>query len=144
MRPQARTRSRSRIRLQRWPVAALKHSATRARTRTAHPTQSPGCGTQPNTRANSLATSTVAASGNSKPIVILRITQVMARTGVKRSTIYDWLNPEDPRYRPHFPRQVKLGASAVGWVESEIDAFLETLVDEASAGCADQRIGGLT
>lgn len=90
--------------------------------------QSPGCGTQPNTRANSLATSTVAASGNSKPIVILRITQVMARTGVKRSTIYDWLNPEDPRYCPHFPRQVKLGASAVGWVESEIDAFLETLV----------------
>lgn len=90
--------------------------------------QSPGCGSQPITHENDLPTSTVAASGNSKPIVILRIKQVMARTGVKRSTIYDWLNPEDPRYRPLFPRQVKLGASAVGWVESEIDAFLETMV----------------
>jgi prophage regulatory protein len=90
--------------------------------------QSPGCGSQPHTRENDRPTSTVAASGNSKPIVILRIKQVMARTGVKRSTIYDWLNPEDPRYCPQFPRQVKLGASAVGWVESEIDAFLATLV----------------
>ncbi|ENI4799272.1 AlpA family phage regulatory protein, partial [Klebsiella pneumoniae] len=41
-----------------------------------------------------------------------------------RSTIYDWLNTESPRYDPTFPIQRRLGAKSVGWLESELDDWL--------------------
>ena len=55
---------------------------------------------------------------------ILRRTDVEARTGLKRSTIYDKLDPESPRYDATFPKRVSLGTSAVGWLESEVDAWV--------------------
>lgn len=55
---------------------------------------------------------------------ILRRTEVEARTGLKRSTIYDKLDPESPRYDATFPKRVSLGTSAVGWLESEVDAWV--------------------
>ncbi|MEX5731844.1 AlpA family phage regulatory protein [Providencia hangzhouensis] len=47
-------------------------------------------------------------------IKILRIPAVIAKIGVKRSTIYDWLNPKSKRYDPTFPKQLKLGKQSVG------------------------------
>ncbi len=55
---------------------------------------------------------------------ILRRTDVEARTGLKRSTIYDKLDPESKRYDATFPKRVSLGTSAVGWLESEVDAWV--------------------
>lgn len=55
---------------------------------------------------------------------ILRRAEVEARTGLKRSTIYDKLDPESPRYDATFPKRVSLGTSAVGWLESEVDAWV--------------------
>ncbi|HBG97963.1 MAG: AlpA family transcriptional regulator [Rhodobacteraceae bacterium] len=49
---------------------------------------------------------------------ILRRPDVEARTGLARSTIYDWMK------RGAFPQPVALGARLVGWRESEIDAWL--------------------
>ena len=46
---------------------------------------------------------------------ILRLPQVMARTGLSRSTIYLRIS------QGKFPKQVKLGGRAVGWLESKID-----------------------
>jgi prophage regulatory protein len=54
-----------------------------------------------------------------EPIRILRRRQLEARLAIGRSTIYDWLRSD-----PTFPRPVKIGARAVGWVESEINAWL--------------------
>lgn len=52
---------------------------------------------------------------------ILRRREVEARVGLSRSTIYDKLNPQSPRYDAMFPMPIHLGGgSAVGWVESEI------------------------
>ncbi|MEG2115458.1 MAG: AlpA family phage regulatory protein [Hafnia sp.] len=45
--------------------------------------------------------------------------------GISRSTIYDWLNPKSPRYNVTFPKQRRLGMHSVGWMESEIDKWLE-------------------
>ena len=56
--------------------------------------------------------------------VILRRRQVEARTSLSRSAIYDRLDPHSPRYDPTFPKQVKLGYSSVGWLESEIENWL--------------------
>ncbi|WP_331251620.1 helix-turn-helix transcriptional regulator [Enterobacter hormaechei] len=41
-----------------------------------------------------------------------------------RSTVYDWLDPNSDRHDPTFPQRVKLGAKTVGWLESEIDAWI--------------------
>lgn len=57
-------------------------------------------------------------------IATLRLNEVIDRTGLSKSNIYDRLNPKSPRYDPTFPRQVKLGPSAVGWFESQIEAWL--------------------
>lgn len=67
---------------------------------------------------------------------ILRRTEVEARTGLKRSSIYDKLDPKSPRYDATFPKRVSLGTSAVGWLESEVDAWVASrqVVNKATGG----------
>ncbi len=71
----------------------------------------------------SLETS-VAPTRHSTATVILRRRQVEARTSLSRSAIYDRLDANSPRYDSTFPKQVKLGSSSVGWLESEIENWL--------------------
>lgn len=52
------------------------------------------------------------------PLVILRRREVEARTGLGRSTVYDAIK------NGTFPAPVQLGPNSVGWVESEINAWL--------------------
>lgn len=56
---------------------------------------------------------------------ILRRKQVEARTGLSRSTIYDRIKAGT------FPAPISLGAKAVGWVESEISAWLNARIQES-------------
>ncbi|HCB0456063.1 TPA: AlpA family phage regulatory protein [Klebsiella quasipneumoniae subsp. quasipneumoniae] len=46
------------------------------------------------------------------------------KTGIARSTIYDWINPKSPRYDGTFPKQLRLGNQSVGWLESEVDQWI--------------------
>jgi predicted DNA-binding transcriptional regulator AlpA len=71
----------------------------------------------------SLETS-AAPTRHSTATVILRRRQVEVRTSLSRSAIYDRLDANSPRYDPAFPKQVKLGSSSVGWLESEIENWL--------------------
>ncbi|KAF1366676.1 prophage regulatory protein [Yokenella regensburgei] len=57
-------------------------------------------------------------------VKILRIREVVNKLGIARSTIYDWINPKSPRYDATFPRQRRLGMPSVGWLETELDAWL--------------------
>lgn len=57
-------------------------------------------------------------------VKILRMRAVVAKLGVARSTIYDWLNPKSPRYDATFPKQRRLGQQSVGWMEAELDQWL--------------------
>lgn len=57
-------------------------------------------------------------------VKILRLSSIVTKTGIARSTVYDWLNPKSPRYDPSFPKQRKLGRQSVGWLESEIDEWI--------------------
>jgi prophage regulatory protein len=61
---------------------------------------------------------------NPEKLSILRRKQVEQRTGLSRSTIYDHIQ------KGSFPRPVKLGARAVGWLENEIDTWLATRLAE--------------
>lgn len=55
---------------------------------------------------------------------ILRLNQVCSRLGIARSTVYDKLSPTSPRHDKTFPRPIKLGLSAVGWLESSIEEWV--------------------
>lgn len=58
-------------------------------------------------------------------ISILRLPAVKARVSLSRSCIYDKLDPKSRRHDATFPKPVKLGRRAVGWVESEIQQWIE-------------------
>ncbi|ECG8572686.1 AlpA family transcriptional regulator [Salmonella enterica subsp. enterica] len=62
---------------------------------------------------------------------ILRLRDVVRKTGMARSTLYDWLNPKSSRYDPSFPKQVMLGRQSVGWLESEIDMWLQQRIADS-------------
>lgn len=74
------------------------------------------------------------SSSISTPITVLRLKDVMARTGLSRSTIYDLSDPGSPRFDPTFPRRFQITQSAVGWVEQEVLVWLESRIATARIG----------
>lgn len=54
----------------------------------------------------------------------LRLTEVIARTGLSRSAIY--LNISEGT----FPQNVNLSARSVAWLESEIDAWMQSRINQ--------------
>lgn len=58
---------------------------------------------------------------------ILRLPAVETKTGLRRDTIYR-LGREGT-----FPRPVKINERATGWIESEVDAFIERRIAERDA-----------
>ncbi|HAF2131028.1 TPA: AlpA family transcriptional regulator [Salmonella enterica] len=69
-----------------------------------------------------------------QPVRILRLRDVVRKTGMARSTLYDWLNPKSSRYDPTFPKQVMLGRQSVGWLESEVDMWLQRRIADSRRG----------
>lgn len=64
---------------------------------------------------------------------ILRRKQLEARIGLSRSAIYDKINPKSPRYDATFPKPISLGAEAVGWIEAEVNAWIESRISVSRA-----------
>jgi prophage regulatory protein len=54
----------------------------------------------------------------------LRLPEVIAKTGVSRSTIYYWID------QGTFPRQISLGARSAAWLESEINEWMEKKIQQ--------------
>ena len=61
---------------------------------------------------------------------IIRLPTVKARTGLSRSTIYQ--RAADGT----FPKPVNLGARAVGWLASEVDAWLAAQIERSRGNAA--------
>jgi prophage regulatory protein len=57
---------------------------------------------------------------------LLRRPEVESRTGLSRSTIYDWMK------RGEFPQPVKLGARLVAWRESDVTAWMKSREPKAA------------
>ena len=53
---------------------------------------------------------------------IIRIPEVLERVGLKKTTVYQKIQDGT------FPKQLKLGRTS-GWLESEIDAWIEKLAN---------------
>lgn len=58
--------------------------------------------------------------------VILKRTQVQARTGISRSGIYQKMANGE------FPKSITLGPRAVGWLESSIDKWIQSRIEMSS------------
>lgn len=57
---------------------------------------------------------------------IIRLPEVMAKVGLKKSAIYNMIR------RGEFPVQIRLGLHASGWVESEIDDWVISRTETAA------------
>lgn len=60
-------------------------------------------------------------------LTILRLKQLERKIGLKRSSIYEKMNPKSDRYDPTFPVMVSLGERSVGWYQHEVDEWLKSL-----------------
>lgn len=58
------------------------------------------------------------------PISVLKIDQVIQRTGMSRSSIYVKIS------RGEFPRQIKLGERAAAWVVTEVEQWIIDRITE--------------
>lgn len=50
---------------------------------------------------------------------ILRLPAVLSRVGVSRSTLYLWVS------EGRFPASIPLGERSIGWLESDVTAWIE-------------------
>lgn len=64
---------------------------------------------------------------NTPPVVILRRPVVEQRTGLSRSAIYDRIRAGT------FPKPISLDGSAVGWIESEINDWINARITASRA-----------
>ncbi|WP_199457624.1 MULTISPECIES: AlpA family transcriptional regulator [unclassified Marinobacter] len=55
---------------------------------------------------------------------ILRLKNVICQTGLARSTIYKYIDAGS------FPKPVPLGGRSVGWVESEVQEWIENAIQQ--------------
>ncbi|MGZ8910995.1 MAG: helix-turn-helix transcriptional regulator [Methylococcaceae bacterium] len=54
---------------------------------------------------------------------IIRLPKAQEKTGLSRSTIYKLISSGD------FPQQIKLSPRTMGFLESEIDSWIESRID---------------
>jgi prophage regulatory protein len=64
----------------------------------------------------------------SAPLQVLRLPQVRKVTGLCRSMIYQL---EGER---KFPRRVKIGMRAVGWIDGEVQEWLKNRIERSRGG----------
>ena len=58
---------------------------------------------------------------------ILRLKDVISRTGLSRSSIYAYIAVGT------FPRQFKIGLRSIGWLETEIDSWIVSRCSDRAA-----------
>lgn len=59
---------------------------------------------------------------------ILRLPTVKQRTGLSRSTIYSLIS------KGNFPKQIKLGERAVGWLNDDINNWIDEQINASRSG----------
>ena len=64
---------------------------------------------------------------------ILRILEVADRTGLARSSIYAKIQARD------FPRPIQLGARSVGWLEADVDHWIDQQISRSREGVCDAK-----
>ena len=63
---------------------------------------------------------------------VLRIFEVSDRTGLPRSSIYAKIQTGD------FPRPIKLGPRSVGWLEADVNSWIDEKVSQSLKADIDE------
>jgi prophage regulatory protein len=63
------------------------------------------------------------------PPAFLRLPQVQDRVGLARSSIYSLIDPDSRYHDRKFPKPIRIAAKAIGWLESEISAWIDARVE---------------
>lgn len=64
---------------------------------------------------------------------VLRLRQLLKALGISRSTVYLRINPKSKYYDPVFPKPIRLGTKARGWVLSDVNDYIEHLKKKQQA-----------
>ncbi|WP_197034979.1 AlpA family transcriptional regulator [Herbaspirillum sp. RV1423] len=67
--------------------------------------------------------------------IILSTKKVIAKTTISRTTLHRKVKEGT------FPAPITLGAHSVGWVESEVDAWIEALMKSRAANSDGESVG---
>ena len=63
---------------------------------------------------------------------VLRLPEVMRRTGKRRTSLLQAIQ------RGEFPKPIRLGARAIGFIQSEVDAWIDARMAERDGQDGDQ------
>ena len=66
------------------------------------------------------------STDGNRPLVLLKLKDVMLMTGLSRSGIYNRMNSKSRYYDWTFPRQIMTGPRSVAWVKSEIEDWIDS------------------
>ncbi len=56
---------------------------------------------------------------------ILRLKEVLIKTGMARSSLYSAIQ------KGQFPQSIRLGARAVGWLEHDVETWIQERVEQS-------------
>lgn len=56
---------------------------------------------------------------------VWRLPEVMARTGLPRSTVYHKMSLDE------FPQSINLGLRSVGWIAEEVEEWINDRIDDS-------------
>ncbi|WP_233963602.1 helix-turn-helix transcriptional regulator [Pectobacterium versatile] len=67
---------------------------------------------------------------NNKSTRLIRLPEVLLRTGYGKAWIYRLISEE------RFPTQIKIGSRSIAFIESEIDDWIQATIDETRKNAA--------
>ena len=73
----------------------------------------------------------------SNPIAVLRLHDLVSRTGLSRSSIYKMMGES------RFPKSFSLSPRCIGWLESDISTWIEMRVTESRRVTSEHRKAAL-
>ncbi len=79
-----------------------------------------------------------AANIQSDPKALIDLPIVSGLVGMKRSKLYDLINPESPNHDHEFPKPIKLGP-LTRWVRGEVDAWIASQIAKRDAALSAER-----
>jgi prophage regulatory protein len=59
---------------------------------------------------------------------ILRLLAALTLLGLSKSTVYAKLNPAHKNHDATFPKPIKLGARGIGFIESELQGWIDSRI----------------
>lgn len=64
---------------------------------------------------------------------VLRLPAFCKKIGYGRTSVYDKLDPKSAQFDPTMPKPIRLGARAIGFLESEADLWISKRAQESRA-----------